>query len=73
MRQGHAPGGQARPGSLWTPRKVVGSLLRLQESQYPDRNHVKISAQSELRISENIRNGERPETGSAKTEGNREE
>ena len=30
------------------------------------------SAQSELRISGNLRNGERPESGSAETEGNRE-
>ena len=57
---------------LWTPRKAVGALLRLQESQYPDRNHVKISAQSELRISENIRNGERTDSENAETERDRE-
>ena len=57
---------------MWPPRKAVGALLSPQESQYPDRFCVKISAQSELRISGNIRNGERQEYGSAETEGNRE-
>ena len=61
-RQGARPGGQARPGPSWPPRKAVGALLSPQESQYPDRNRVKISAQSELRITGNIRNGERPES-----------
>jgi len=56
----------ALPGPSWPPHKAVGALLSLQESQYPDRNRVKISAQSELRISGNIRNGERPESGTQK-------
>ena len=55
-----------RPGPSSPPRKAVGALLSLQESQYLDRNHVKISAQSELRISGNIRNGERPESETQK-------
>ena len=60
-RGGHEAGG-ARPGPSWPPCKEVGALLSPQENQYPDRNHVKISAQSELRISGNIRNGERAES-----------
>ena len=58
-RQGARPRGWACPGPSWPLRKVVGALLSLQESQYPDKNRVKISAQSELGISGNIRNGER--------------
>ena len=46
--EGRAPGGRARPGPLWPLRKAVGALLSPQESQYPDKNHVQISAQSEL-------------------------
>ena len=70
--RGHAPGGQARPGPSWPPRKAVGALLSSQESQYPDKNRVQISAQSDLRISENIRNGERAELGNTETERDRE-
>ena len=29
---GRAPGGQARPGPSWAPRKAVDALLLLQES-----------------------------------------
>ena len=36
------------------------------EAYIQKKNHVKISAQSELRISRNIRNGFRPDQGSAK-------
>ena len=43
-----------------------------QESQYPDKNRVQNSAQSELRISGNLRNDERAESRCAETEGNRE-
>ena len=50
----------------------VGAPLSPQESQYPDKNHVWIWAQSELQIFGNLRNGERVESGSAKTKGNRE-
>ena len=64
--EGRAPGGQAHPGPSWPLRKEVGALLSPQEIQYPDTNRVKISAQSELRISENIRNAERPESGTQK-------
>ena len=42
---------EARPWPSWPPRKAIGALLSPQESQYPDRNRVQISAQSELRIS----------------------
>ena len=62
----------ARPGPSWPPRKAVGALLSPQESQYPNTNHVKISAQSDLRIFGNLRNGERPESESTETEGDRE-
>ena len=31
-RQGRAPGGQARPGPSWAPRKAVDALLLPQES-----------------------------------------
>ena len=62
----------ARPGPTWPPRKAVGALLSPQESQYPDKNRVQISAQSKLRISGNLRNDERAESGSAETEGTRE-
>ena len=55
----------------WPPLKAVGALLSPQESQYPDRDRVKISAQSELWISGNIRNGEREESGNAETERDR--
>ena len=58
---GRAPGGRARPGPSWPLRKAVCALLSPQESQYPDKNRVKISAQLELRISGNIRKGERAE------------
>ena len=60
--EGRSPGGQARPGPSWPLRKAVGALISPQESQYVDKNRVQISAQSELRISRNIRNGERPES-----------
>ena len=70
-RQGRAPGGQAHPGPSWPPRKVVGALLSPQETQYPDKNRVQISSQSELWISGNLRNSERAESGNAETEGNR--
>ena len=66
--------GEGAPPISWPLRKAVGALLSQQESQYPDKNRVQISAQSEseLRISGNLRNGERAESGSAETEGNRE-
>ena len=41
MRQGGAPGGQARPGPSWPLRKAVGALLSPQESQHLDKNRVK--------------------------------
>ena len=63
-RGGHEAG--ACPGPSWPPRKAVGALLSPKEIKYPDRNCVKISAQSELRVSGNIRNGERPESGTQK-------
>ena len=71
--EGRPPGGRARPGPLWPLHKAVGALLSLQESQYPDKNRVKISAQSELWIFGNLRNGERAESGSAETEGTERE
>ena len=64
-RQVRALGGRAHLGPLWPPRKVVGALLSPQESQYSDKNRVQISIQSELRISGNIRNGEREESENA--------
>ena len=63
--------GQARPGPLWPPRKAVGALFSPQESQYPDKNRVQISAQSELQISGNIRNSERSESEHRNTERDR--
>ena len=66
------PRGRGRPWPPWPPRKAVGALLSPQESQYPDKNHVQNSAQSELRISGNLRNGERAESENAKTERDRE-
>ena len=62
----------ARPLPTWTPRKAVGALLSPQESQHLDKNHVKITAQSELWISGNLRNGEGPENREHKTKENRE-
>ena len=70
--QGHACLEWAWAPPSWPPRKAVGALLSPQESQYPDKNCVQISAQSELRISGNIRNGERKESGNAETERDRE-
>ena len=58
--------------SLWPPRRSVLGVLWLQGILYPDKEHVKISAQSELRISGNLRNSERPESGNAETERDRE-
>ena len=58
----------ACPGPSWPLRKVAGALLSPQESQYLDKNRVQNSAQSELRISGNLRNGERAESGNAETE-----
>ena len=63
--EGRTPGGQARPGPSWPLHKEVGAILSPQERPYPDRNCVRISAQSELRISGNLRNGERAELGNA--------
>ena len=71
-RQGARPRGSGVPWTLVATRKAVGALLPPQESQYPDKNHVQISAQSELRISRNLRNGERAESESAETERDRE-
>ena len=62
----------ARGGGLCPPRTSVGALLRAQGSLYPEKNCVKISAQSELRISRNIRNGFRPDRGEREIEKNRE-
>ena len=59
---------RARLEGLWPLRQVVGALLLPQERQYPDKNRVQISAQSELWISGNLRNGERAESESAETE-----
>ena len=70
--EGRAPGGQAHPGSSWPLCKAVGALLSLQESQYPDKNHVQSTAQSELWISGNLRNGERVEPENAEIERDRE-
>ena len=64
--RGCAPGCQARPGPSWPLRKALGALLSPQESQYPDRNRVQRTTQSELRISGNIKNGERAESGTQK-------
>ena len=58
-------------GGLCPPRTLVGALLRVQGSLYPEKNHVQISAQSEIWISGNIRNGFRPDPR-RETEGNRE-
>ena len=52
-----------RLGGLWAPCRSVDTLLSLQEREYSEKNPLKISAQSELQISGNIRNGFRPETG----------
>ena len=60
---------RARGGGLCSPRTSVGALLRAQRSLYLGENYVKISAQSELRISGNIRNGFRPDLGNAKQKG----
>ena len=65
---GRAPGGQARPGPSWTPRKEVGALLSPQEIQFEDKYPLKISPQSELRISGYKRNGARAEFQNAETE-----
>ena len=62
-RQGARPRGSGAP---WALRKAVGALLSPQESQYPDKIRVQISTQSDLRISGNIRNGERPESRTQK-------
>lgn len=62
----------ARPGPSYPPCKEVGALLSPQESQYPHKNHAQNSAQSDLRISRNLRNGERAESGNAETERDRE-
>ena len=56
----------ARGGGLCPPRTLVGALLWAQGSLYPGKNRVKTWAQSELRISRNIRNGFRPDLGNAK-------
>ena len=69
--EGSAPGGQARLGPSLPLCKAAVALLSPQESQYPDKNRVQISAQPELRISGNIRNGERAESGNAETERDR--
>jgi hypothetical protein len=62
---GHAAP-RPRGDALWAHRKSVGALLRPQGSLYREKNCVKISVQSELRISGNIRNGFRPENRNAK-------
>ena len=56
----------ARGGGLCSPRTSVGAILWAQGSLYPEKNRVKISAQPELRISGNIRNGFWPDPGNAK-------
>jgi len=60
------PRAQVHRGGLCSPRMSVGALLRAQGSLYPEKNRVKISAQSELRISRNIRNGFWSDLGNAK-------
>ena len=56
----------AQGGGLCPPRTSVGALLRAQGSLYPEKIVRRISAQSELRISGNIRNVFRPDLGNAK-------
>ena len=51
---------------LWPLLKAVGALLSPQERYYPEENCVKISAQSELWISGNLRNGETQNLGAQK-------
>ena len=46
---------------MFPPRTSVGAVLRAQGSLYPEKNRVKMSAQSELWISRNIRNSFRPD------------
>ena len=55
-----------RQARLWPLLKAVGALLSPQERKYPEENRVKISAQSELRISRNLRNGESQNLGAQK-------
>jgi hypothetical protein len=69
---GARPLPRARLAGLWPPLRSVGDVLRSHGSLYPDKNHVKISAQSELRIFGYLRNGERPENGDAKQKRNRD-
>ena len=64
----HNPPGRAghplaRPGVLCPPRKSVGSLLHTQEYNLWKTNCVKISTQSELRISGKFINSEGPDLG----------
>ena len=61
--EGRCPRGPRGRGRAPDPRgHLVRWLVLQQESQYPDRNHVKISAQSELCIFGNLRNSERAES-----------
>ena len=50
----------------------LGLFFGRKEANIWKKNHVKISAQFELRISGNLRNGERPENRNAKQKRNRE-
>ena len=65
-KPGRSQKAQARHGGLCPPRKSVGALLRVQGRYVLDKNPLKISSRSELRISRNIRNSFRPENRNAK-------
>ena len=67
----HAPL-RPRGVALWAHRKSVGVFLRPQGCLYWEKNRVIISAQLELRISGNIRNGFWPEKQERETKENRE-
>ena len=55
------PKSLARGGWLYPPRTSVGAVLWAQGSLYPEK--IMLKAQSELRISGNIRNGFWPDPG----------
>ena len=70
---GARPTPPGRAGQACGPCKSVGALLRAARKLISEKNRVKISARSELRISGYLRNGVRPENQKRENRENREE
>ena len=66
------PGGRRTPDPRGHPVRRLTLFFCRKKANFQRKIWAKVSTQSELRISEDIRNGERAESGNAETERDRE-